>query len=300
MNLRALSWITEDWRRRWQIDHGLSSIAYLKLVRGEWAVADRLFAASTRAWDSFDGAHIKVFDNYPLHRAELLMRADDHDGALRFLHDLQEVATTNNWPEAVARGHLHLADVYRSNAQSSGDAGLLVHARNHLTEAASVTAGMAVADVLLAHMMGRVRVELVAWSMKAEPTMTVFDVGALLGHMDRLMADSQLRLLAAEVVAARGFLDLENNDGNAAEQALRNAVQICEESGNRLFVSSTRFVVGHLGAVLGIATETGGVSSEDHDPLQFVGEQLETQELLSVLELLDLSLIHISEPTRPY
>ena len=81
LNMRALEWTETNWRFRWQVEHGLSSIAYLKLLQGQLGQASDLFDASDAAWEGFEGQRIWGWDHYRYHRCELaLLDAPDEIG----------------------------------------------------------------------------------------------------------------------------------------------------------------------------------------------------------------------------
>ena len=50
LNIKALSWIAEDWIYCWQYEHGFSSIGYLFLLAGEYTTAEKYYRISEGAW----------------------------------------------------------------------------------------------------------------------------------------------------------------------------------------------------------------------------------------------------------
>ena len=253
-NILALSWIQEEWRYRWQIDHGLSSIAYLYLLKGAWGSAQELYEQSATAWDGFDGGPVRVFDYYPLYRSELFLQGErpDHDRALEYLRNLHAVATTEGWPEAICRGHIQLADVHRSYARySTSPHANLAEAKRHLDAASGIPGGMVVPDVAIAHTLGRLKLEVDNRMLRSQSDLSDHEVGNLLKLAGRLVEDSRLRLALPEVIAGEGHLCLLTGNRSGAERALATSLAGCTRQGNRLYPSSPRSLVGSLRDLLG-------------------------------------------------
>ena len=72
LNVRALSWIAEPWQHRWQIEHGFSSLGYLRTLQGDLEMASDLFDYAAQAWDDYDGERLWIYDYYPYYRSEAI------------------------------------------------------------------------------------------------------------------------------------------------------------------------------------------------------------------------------------
>lgn len=285
-NLLALSWIREEWRLRWQVDHGLSSIAYLRLLEGDWTTGSELYELSDHAWDGFPGGPVRIFDYYPLYRSELFLRGErpDHEQALGYLHRLQDVATQERWPEPICRGHIQLAEVHRSYAHVSASPNAnLAEAKRHLDAASALPAGMVVTDVAIAYMLGRVKLEVDNRRLRGHSSLSDYDLGDLLKRVERLADDSRLLLALPEVIAGRGHVRLLNSDRVGASAALAKSLDVCTRQGNMLYPTSPRSLVGYLRKLLYV---------EGHDesavtmakPTEFIGRRLEPDDLLAAMK----------------
>ena len=167
LNMRALAWTDEQWIYCWQLEHGLASIAYLRMLQGDPTEALRLLDLAEQAWDEHPSGPLKLFSHYPYHRAEivLLMDQSGHDVALSSVWDLLSVALEESWPESVCRGHVQAARVYLDRAECEHLWADLAHADEHLRDADEIAAGMVVPEVEIRHLLTQVRRYLVSFSL---------------------------------------------------------------------------------------------------------------------------------------
>jgi hypothetical protein len=286
INVRALSWIEDPWKFHWQLQHGFSSIAYLRILQGHVDTAAVMFDRSDHAWDDY-GERPWTWDYYPFHRSEVILLADPsaHDRALASIQPLLTVAIEEAWPEPACRGHLQSAAVHVDRAARERDVSELVRARQCLGEASAIAIGMRVPDIAIAHRLVSFRADLVARDIGVPVSLDPLAVGEMLDHVERTMASSGLELARPDLIAARGAAALLTGDTERAVAAQSEALAHCRRQGNAWAPRSPRSFVGWLGDTLGggaVAIESTGSSS---DLIDLVGSEL-SPELMS--ERLDL------------
>jgi hypothetical protein len=275
LNVRALSWIEEEWPRRWQVEHGFSSIAYLRLLQGHSDTAATMFAYSEHAWDGYSNERQWIWDYYPFHRSEVILLVDPsaHDRALASIEPLLTVAVEQGWPEPACRGHLQAATVYVDRASRERDPSELVRARQCLAEASSIAIGMRVPDVAIAHRLISFRADLVAREIGLPLSLDAMTVDVLLDQVDMTMAASGLELARPDLVAARGAAALVAGDPDRATEAWSRALAHCRRQGNAWAPRSPRSFVHWLGDQLqeeATVASTGSAS----DLIDLVGADL--------------------------
>lgn len=253
LNLRALSWIAEPWKRVWQIEHGCSSIACLRLLQGRFDAAGALFDRSEHAWDAFPGDRHWIYDYYPYQRAELILLGDRdaHDDALAAIESLLGVAEDHDWPEAVCRGRIQAALVHLDRSYRTGDLGELMQATERLDGAREIGAGMNLPDVAIAHHLARFKVELARREAHAAAGWSTLELEGLVERIAVLVKASGLALTTPELLAARGILAYVEGSLERARAWHREAVEACRRQGNALALASPRALVHGLGRRLG-------------------------------------------------
>jgi hypothetical protein len=275
LNVRALSWIEEEWRHRWQVEHGFSSIAYLRLLQGHPDTAAVMFDHSEHAWDDYDEERTWVWDYYPFHRSEVVLLADPsgHDRALAAIAPLLAVAAARGWPEPMCRGHLQAAAVHLDRASRERDASSLVRARQCLAEASGIAVGMRVPDVSITHRLVSFRADLVGREMGLPVTLDAAAVGEMLDRAERTMATSGLELARPDLLAARGAAALLAGDIDLATEALSNALARCRRQGNAWAPRSPRSFVRWLSDRLDLSATADSTGSAA-DLVDLVGVEL--------------------------
>ena len=249
LNLRALSWITDDWRRRWQIEHGCSSIAYLKLQQGQLDAASALFEHSAHAWDDYPEERVWVWDYYPFYRSELILLEDPsaHQAALQAIEPLMSICESRDWPEPRCRGHIQIASIFLDRARRERDPAALTQADQHLDVARQIPNAMIVPDVEIEFQLTSVKTELVRRGLQPDRPLAVAEIDGMLKRAANLIEVSELRLAEPQLIAGRALLDLELGSPANAEAGWRRAIAECERQGNRLAASSPRSLVFWLG-----------------------------------------------------
>jgi hypothetical protein len=288
LNLGALSWITEDWRRRWQTEHACSSLAYLRLLQGELDQAEALLARSAAAWDDYPGERVWVWDYHPFHGAELtlLRNADAHDEALATIAGLMAECVARAWPEPECRGHVHAAAVHLDRALRRRDPADLLRANERLDSASRITAGISVADVEIAYQVARFKAELIRRELDPSRPLDLELLESVVARLEMLMRTSGLTLAAPEVEAARGLIAVDRGDPVASNASLDRAVSLCEAQGNALALISPRSLVQMLGDRIGRASGTDALHDRA-DLVRLVESDLAPEEVLQVLAQLD-------------
>jgi hypothetical protein len=275
LNVRALSWIAEPWRHRWQIEHGFSSIAYLRMLQGALDTASVLFDHAAHAWDGYPEERPWIYDYYPYYRSELVLLADPtaHDKALAGIESLLSVARTHGWPESICRGHIQAAVVQLDRSGRHGDPAELTRAAQRLDQAHAIAAGMNVADVAIAHHLARLKVELARRELQGTTGADTTELERLTERVEVLIEASGLALATPEVIAARGALAYLGGSVEAARALHERAVRECRRQGNALTPNSRRSLVNWLGERLGLPVTMGSTASEI-DLIRLVGSQL--------------------------
>lgn len=255
LNMRALEWTQDRWRFRWQLEHGLSSIAYLKLLQGQRGQARDLFDASDHAWDGFEGSRIWGWDHYPFHRCELelLDAPEDHDGAHAAIASLLGLAEKKDWPEPACRGYIHSALIEVDRARVLGLALPLREAHRYLQKARAIEAGVAVPDVRIAYDLTALKAKWTQWRLGVEPELDINDFEETLTKLESLTAaENGASLALPEVRAARGVLWYAKGSTGEAAECLAAASAECVLQGNTLATLSPRSFVHMLGVALGV------------------------------------------------
>ena len=252
LNTRALSWIEEQWQYCWQLEHGLASFAYLRMLQGDSAESLRLMNLSEEVWNDHPGGPMRLFSHYPYHRAELilLMNSGDHDAALQAVWDLLSVAREESWPESVCRGHVQAARVYLDRCARIGSRADLADADQHLCEAREITAGMIVPEVEIRYLLTQINMYLARCSLDEPADSDHVELNDLVSRLALRVEMSELHLFDPEVSAAWGVLaHLRESPGEARRRYLQ-AVEQCREQGNAHAATSPRSPVHWLGSRL--------------------------------------------------
>lgn len=252
LNMRALSWIKSAWKRHWQIEHGCSSIAYLRLLQGHFEAAANLFDRADHAWDDYSRERSWIYDYYPYHRGELILLTNpgDHDEALAAIESLLMVADAEGWPESVCRGNIQAALIHLDRARHSDDQAGLSSATHRLDQAWEINAGMNLPDVAIVHGITRFKVELARAELDGEGNAFDVELGGLVERVAVLVEGSGLGLCTPEIIAARGMLAYLEGAIDRANAFHEKAAQTCRDQGNVLTLVSPRSLVHELGCRL--------------------------------------------------
>jgi hypothetical protein len=275
LNVRALSWIEEEWRHHWQVEHAFSTIAYLRILQGHTDTAAVMFQYHEHAWDTFSGERPWTWDYYPFHRSEVVLLADPsaHDRALASIAPLLKRAIDERWPEPASRGHLQAASVHLDRAARERDPSELVRVRQCLGAAGAIPIGMRVPDIAIAHRLLSFRVDLVARQIGVPVALDAAAIREQLAQVERTMALSGLELARPDLLAARGAAALLEGELGAAHDARTAAVAECRRQGNAWAPQSPRSMVHWLGVELGAVPDVESTGSASN-LTSLVGEGL--------------------------
>lgn len=287
INVRALDWIDQEWMRRWQVEHGFSSIGYLRLLRGQTLAAAELFDYSVKAWDDCTTERLWMYDYYPYHRGELQLLLDPtaHADAERTIENLLAVASEHQWPESMCRGEIHAAAIATDRARLSGDEAHLRTAQDRLERARAHSAGLAVADVRIAFLLCEAKIEIIQCAL----------TGAASGiellrqrgvSIRQIVEMSGLRLAEPELGAVFGAVELLSGNAREAQVLADDARRCARERGDWLGVHSPRSVLNWLLAELG-SPVTWNAAEPVVDPRDLDGAPLERDWMLDRLAALD-------------
>jgi tetratricopeptide (TPR) repeat protein len=253
LNMRALAWTDERWKYCWQLDQGLASIAYMRMLQGDSAESLRLLNRAEQAWDDHPDGPMTLFSHYPYHRSELILLADPsgHDAALEAIGALLSIACDESWPESVCRGHIQAARVYLDRCECEHSRVDLVRADQHLREAQEIAAGMIVPDVEIRHLLTRVKRYLVHCSLDRTISSRHVELSDLIARAAARVEMSALDLAGSEVTAARGALAHLRGSPAEARGYYMQAIEQCRAQGNAHAGLSRRSLVYWLGSRLG-------------------------------------------------
>jgi hypothetical protein len=287
LNVRALSWIDEPWKRHWQVEHGYSSFAYLRMLQGDLSMAATLFDFARRAWDDHDGERLRTFDYYPYYRSELSLLADPgaHEEAIEQIESLLFVAEAQRWPESISRGNIQIADIHLDRAVREKDAAALVDANQHLDYADGIPAGLNVAAVEIAYLLSRLKAELVRRSLHSAGSTKPDDFAEIVDRVEVLVQTSALEWARPEAIASRGALAYLSGAVDDAAARYRQAMEVCRIQGNWLAARSPRSLVHWLGERTQQTIDIEAKTSEPN-PIELLGRSLSSDWMLARLEML--------------
>ncbi len=253
LNMRALAWTDERWKYCWQLDQGLASIAYLRMLQGYATESLRLLDLAEHAWDENPNGPMALFSHYPYHRGELILLADPagHGPALEAIAALLAIARDESWPESVCRGHIHASQIYLDRCEYERSRVDLVRADQHLREAQVIAAGMIVPEVEIRHHLTRVKRYLVHWSLDGSASSRHIELSDLLARVTARVDMSGLGLASPEVLAAHGALAYLRGSSDEALGYYARAIEQCRVQGNAHARLSRRSLVYWLGSRLG-------------------------------------------------
>ncbi|MEZ5383177.1 MAG: SIR2 family protein [Microthrixaceae bacterium] len=275
LNVRALSWIEDEWRHCWQTEHAFSTIAYLRLLQGHSDTAAVMFDFHEHAWDGWTGERPWTWDYYPFYRSEVILLADPsaHDRALNSIAPLLQRAIDGRWPEPASRGHLQAATVHADRASLQRDPSALVRARQSLGAASAIPIGMRVPDIAIAHRLLSLRVDLVARQIGVPGALEGVVIREQLDQAEWTMNRSGLELARPDLLAARGAAALLDGEQSVAHEAWAAAIAECRRQGNAWAPQSPRSMVHWLGLQLGAVPEFETTCSASN-LISLVGEGL--------------------------
>jgi hypothetical protein len=287
LNVRALSWVDEPWRRHWQVEAGYGTFAYLRMMEGDLSQAAALFDFARRAWDDYDGERMWTFEYYPYYRSEISLLADPgaHEEALAQVQSLLLLAEECKWPESIARGMIQIADIQLDLALRREDPLALVEANQRLDYAEGLPAGLTVAAVEIAHLLSRLKAELVRRRLHGAGGAKPDSLAELVARVAALVDTSALGWARPEAIACSGVLAYLSGATVEAASRYREAAELCRAQGNWLAARSPRSVVHWLGEQTGQTPDLEARTSEP-DPIGFLGSPLEPDWMLERLALL--------------
>jgi hypothetical protein len=284
-NLAAIGWIVDEWKLRWQREHGLSSIAYLRALQGEVSQSRSLFDLSRQSWDGFTAGRTAIFDIYPMYESELdvLESPPQFEPAMRRLFDLLAEASSEQWPEAIARAHIQISGVYRREAHLGTEASVSLNAaQSRLNDASKDRAAMALSDVWIAHAIEAVKVRFDRQRLCGQP----LDIASARGDLEAIRSRierSQLYLALPEALALGGLLDLIEGDGERASELYHLSTRHALQQGNQLLLVSSLSAVSMLRKALGFAALSIG-SPRLQDPSELFGQKANDSELIEIVK----------------
>lgn len=284
LNVRALSWIDEPWRRHWQVEAGYGTFAYLRMMEGDLSQAAALFDFARRAWDDYDGERMWTFEYYPYYRSEISLLGDPgaHEEALAQVESLLLLAEEYKWPESIARGMIQMADIQLDLALRREDPLALVEAKQRLDYAEGLPAGLTVAAVEIAHLLSRLKAELVRRWLHGAGGAKPDGLAELVARVDVLVDTSALGWARPEAIACSGVLAYLSGATVEAASRYREAAELCRTQGNWLAARSPRSVVHWLGEQTGQTPDLEARTSEPN-PIGFLGSPLEPDWMLERL-----------------
>jgi tetratricopeptide (TPR) repeat protein len=287
LNVRALSWIDKPWKHHWQVEHGYSTIAYLRMLQGDLSMAATLFDFARRAWDDHDGERLWTYDYYPYYRSELTLLADPgaHKEALEQIKSLLLVAEAHRWPESLSRGNIQIADIHLDRAARENDATALIDANQRLDYTDSIPAGLNVPVIEIAYLVSRLKAELVRRSLHGPGSAKPDDFAGIVGRIEALVQTSALEWARPEAIASRGALAYLNGAGDDAALRYRQALEVCRVQGNWLAARSPRSLVHWLGEQTGQTPDIKARTSEPN-PIELLGRSLSSDWMHACLETL--------------
>jgi hypothetical protein len=253
LNIRALSWIKDSWRYRWQVEHGCSSIAYLRMLQGRLDQASVLFDRAAHAWDGYVGNRPWIYDYYPYYRSELILLSDDtaHNEALAAIELLLEIAIEKRWPESICRGHIQAATIYADQASSLMDPEKLLLARDRLDQARRFTSGMDLPDVAIAYFLAELKINFAEREVRVLADVTIDSLSGTIDKLENLVSRSELALALSEVTAARGIQAYLEGSEKQARRSYQRALSASRHQGYALALNSPRSLVNWLASRVG-------------------------------------------------
>ena len=250
-NIRLLSWIDVDWKKRWQVEHGAYSIAWYCGLKGDFSTAETLFEIAENAWNNSETTREEVFDHYPIYLAEVFRCIDPTrtSSARAIINRYLDAGLKNKWPETVVRAYLALAQDYRflaSEPSSESD-------RQKAQAQASLDKAFDMAKHVFAPPL---RVELLIERCRQafDQLSTGMNLDAIkrdLTQLDELMDALDWRLYEPERVALEGRLALLMSDKHRAYDCVLKAVKLANSQGHILCQISPVQSIQPLAVALG-------------------------------------------------
>jgi tetratricopeptide (TPR) repeat protein len=291
LNVRALSWIKDPWRYRWQVEHGCSSIAYLRLLQGHMDEASTLFDYAIHAWDDYPEDRPWIYDYYPYYRSELILLSDPtaHGEALAAIESLLTIACEKHWPESICRGHIQAALVHADRASTLGSPDDLRLAQERLNHARRLTTGVHLPDVAIAHHLAELKVDLTRREVNALADSTTTKLGETIDSLEALVRTSELSLALPEVIAARGAQAYLEGLPEQAVQLYERALSVCRHQGYALATTSPRSLVNWLGAHVDVNLQTVSPVGSTVNLVGLIGSGLNQDSMIACLDALSVA-----------
>ena len=252
-NLLLLNWIEEDWKHRWQVEHGAYSIAWLASLQGDLTTANTLFEMAEGAWDDSDVPRAEIFDHYPLYMAEGFLCGSPSriERAETIVRQYLEAGTRNNWPETIIRGHLAAAQIARFEANHhSGvkrDASLEA-AKQSLEQAEQAAKSVFAPPLKVELLIERCRSRL---SFGSDSSGERKQLSQDLQELQHLIEILDWNLFEPELHALKGRFALWEGKDTLARHCLDKALDVANETGHVLSrvspVQSICALAGRLG-----------------------------------------------------
>lgn len=231
-NFATLSWIEEEWREAWQVEHGAYSIAWLAYLRGDLATSSKLFSIGESAWYSTSQERIEVFDYFPIYHTEALLnhRRPQTSKAFNLAERYLSAGRRNSWPETQVRAHIALSQIGRF-ANRGKNTSRLEECAKHLDKADEICAKVLIPPAEVELNLERVRLNLdtVEHSReKPDTTPLTKDVARVKKLIDQL----GWNLFLPEVMALEGRLAFLTENFDLAVEHYRHGVSLANEQSN--------------------------------------------------------------------
>lgn len=237
INASTFDWISNQWYRLWQTEHGSYSFGHFSSLLGDFDTALDYFTFGDSIWERERVPRRRMFDTSRHRWSQVLlaMGPSSFDQALAVAVENLEISQEEYWPEAIARSHCSLATVYRyiateadnrSKAESYWEA-----AREQLTLARSVArkVNLPIAWIEL-------HLEELACMAESKIETDMAEWTAAVATTRRLLARTGFDLYSPEVLAAEGLSFAWSGDTEKAAEQLRIIGKQLKQSPNHLVV----------------------------------------------------------------
>ncbi len=277
-NIALLGWIEQDWARRWQIEHGGYSMAWLALILGDLPTAAKLFDLGGSAWAGAEADRVEIFDHYPLYSTELFLSQTTADvvKAETVISKYMEAGLRNNWPETITRAHIARSLLERHKARHATGAERIAHlnsARQACAMAADTAKSIFAPPVTVELQIEQLRVGLVFDDRASDRQVTE----EILANLGKTIERLGWKLYEPEYLALRGLHAAKEGNTQRALAFLADAETRARAMKNRLALCSQSQSIAALRALLGVG---GGLifdeSAESHSDMALIDYQRPT------------------------
>lgn len=216
-NFATLSWINEEWRRAWQVEHGAFSIAWLAFIRGDLPTCSKLFSTGETAWENIDANRVEVFDYFPVYFVEALLcqKKPRISRARSLAENYLSAGYRNSWPETQVRAHIALSQIGRFSESRKFKSGGFEESNMHLVKAEKICSRVLLPPTELELTIERVRLSLDIIEV-GRGTSDLDSLKELISRIELLISQLGLNLYLPELNGLKGRLAIQfKNDGNA-------------------------------------------------------------------------------------